>query len=239
MRRARGFTLVELLVALFVLALMAMLSWRGIDGMVRARQVTEARADEVLALQTGLAQWAADLDTVTAFPPAAALDWNGRVLRLTRRSSLSPADGVRVVGWTLREGQWRRWESRPVATRGDLEAAWAEAGLWAQNPSDAMRQGEVAIAPLAGTQVAMLTHLATVVRPGGRIIYSTCSSEPEENEQVVEAFLAGHRNFTRATPAVFTERPELAGLLDAAGALKTLPFRDGLEAFYAVSLRRA
>ncbi|HVE54339.1 MAG TPA: prepilin-type N-terminal cleavage/methylation domain-containing protein [Ramlibacter sp.] len=146
--RQRGFTLVELLVSLFVLALLAGLSWRGLDGMVRARQMTEARADEVLSLQTGLAQWSADLEAIAEFPPAPALEWNGRVLRLTRRSSLSPADGVRVVGWAQREGQWLRWESPPVVSRGDLDTAWLQADLWAQNPSDAMRLQQVAITPL-------------------------------------------------------------------------------------------
>src|SRR5207244_792790 len=58
MRRLHGFTLVELLVALFVLALLASLSWRGLDSMIRTREQTEARADEILTLQTGLAQWA-------------------------------------------------------------------------------------------------------------------------------------------------------------------------------------
>lgn len=153
MRASRGFTLVELLVALFVLALLATLSWRGIDGMIRARQQTEARADEVLALQTGLAQWGADLEAIVEFAPLGALDWNGRVLRLTRRSSLSPADGVRVVGWTRREGRWLRWESPPVTTRGELDAAWLLADLWSQNPSDAMRRQEVAIAPLEEWQI--------------------------------------------------------------------------------------
>lgn len=153
MRRARGFTLVELLVALFVLALLAVLSWRGLDGMMKARQQTEARADEVLALQTGLAQWTADLDAITTFPPTPGLEWNGRVLRLTRHSSLAAGDGVRVVGWALRDGQWRRWESNPITTRGDLDAAWADADRWAQAPSEAMRQREVAITPLANWQV--------------------------------------------------------------------------------------
>ncbi|HEY0824584.1 MAG TPA: prepilin-type N-terminal cleavage/methylation domain-containing protein, partial [Ramlibacter sp.] len=153
MRRARGFTLVELLVSLFALALLASLSWQGLDGMMRARQQTEARADEVLALQTGLAQWAADLEAVDAFPPTPAMEWNGRVLRLTRRSGLAPADGVRVVGWTRREGQWLRWESPPVLSRGELEAAWQEVDLWSQKPSDAMRRQEVAIGPLQDWQV--------------------------------------------------------------------------------------
>lgn len=153
MRRARGFTLVELLVSLFVLALLASLSWRGIDGMVRARQQTEARADEVLALQTGLAQWGADLDAIVEFAPSSALDWNGRVLRLTRRSSLSPSEGVRVVGWARRDGRWLRWQSVPVTTRGDLDAAWQQADFWSQNPSDAMRSQEVVIGPLEDWQI--------------------------------------------------------------------------------------
>lgn len=153
MRRARGFTLVEVMVALFALSLLAIMSWRGLDGMIRARQLTEGRADEILALQTGLAQWTADLEAIEEFPPAAALEWNGRVLRLTRRSSLAPDDGIRVVGWARREGRWLRWQSPPLFTRGDLDAAWQQADLWAQNPSDAMRQQEVAIGPLQDWQI--------------------------------------------------------------------------------------
>jgi general secretion pathway protein J len=153
MRRARGFTLVELLVSLFAMALLAGLSWRGLDGMMRARQFTEARADEVLALQTGLAQWTADLDAIEEYPPARALEWNGRVLRLTRRSSLSPTDGIRVVGWTRRQGRWLRWESPPVLLRGDLDTAWQQADLWAQNQSDTMRGREVFITPLEDWQI--------------------------------------------------------------------------------------
>jgi general secretion pathway protein J len=153
MRRARGFTLVELLVALFALAIMAGLSWRGLDGMIRARQMTEARADEVLTLQTGLAQWAADLEAIEQYPPSPALQWNGRVLRLTRRSSLSPVEGVHVVGWTRRDGQWVRWQSPAVTTRGELDTAWVQADLWSQNPSDAMRGQEVAITPLQDWQI--------------------------------------------------------------------------------------
>jgi general secretion pathway protein J len=153
MRRALGFTLVELLVSLFVLALMAGLSWRGLDGMMRARELTETRADEVLTLQTGLAQWGADLDAIAEYPPSRGIEWNGRVLRLTRRSSLAPADGVRVVAWAQRQGNWLRWQSPPVYTRGELDMAWQQAGLWGQNPSESMRRDEVAITPLAEWQI--------------------------------------------------------------------------------------
>jgi general secretion pathway protein J len=153
MRPARGFTLVELLVALFALALLAMLSWRGLDGMMRAQSYTQARADEVLSLQTGMAQWTADLDAMVQLPQVTALEWNGRVLRLTRRGVTDPTEGVRVVGWTRRDGQWRRWQSAPLTTRGDIGAAWDQADQWSQNPGDAQRSNEVVVLPLEDWQL--------------------------------------------------------------------------------------
>ena len=152
-RRNRGFTLVELLVALFAMALLAVMSWRGLDGMTRAQAITSARADEVLTLQVGLAQWSADLDAIIQLPNASALDWNGRVLRLTRRDTSSPASGVLVAAWTLRAGQWLRWQSPPVTTRGQLDQAWLKADQWSQTPGDEERKLEVAITPLQEWQI--------------------------------------------------------------------------------------
>jgi general secretion pathway protein J len=156
-RSQRGFTLVELLVALFAMALLAIMSWRGLDGMTRAQAQTEARADEVLTLQVGLAQWTADLDALTQLPQTTALDWNGRVLRLTRRGTASVTDGVLVVGWTRRvvngTGTWLRWQSPQVTTRGELEQAWQKADIWSANPGDEEKRHEVAITPLQDWQI--------------------------------------------------------------------------------------
>jgi general secretion pathway protein J len=156
-RTARGFTLVELLVALFALALMAVLSWRGLDGMARAQEQTRVRADEVQALQTGLAQWTADLDALIELPPANAIDWNGRVLRLTRSAPTTPADGVVVVGWSRRvdrgAARWMRWQSLPVTSRGQLDDAWRLADAWAQNNAATGGASEVAITGLQEWQV--------------------------------------------------------------------------------------
>ena len=153
----RGFTLIELLVAIALMALMAAMSWRGLDGMTRAQTQMRQHADEVLTLQAGLAQWGADLDALAQQPNTPNLDWDGRALRLLRASSASPNEGLRVVAWTRRQvagaGQWLRWQSPPLRTRGELQVAWQKAALWAQNPSDEDRKREVSIVPLTDWQI--------------------------------------------------------------------------------------
>jgi general secretion pathway protein J len=153
----RGFTLIELLVALAAMALMAGLSWRGLDGMVRAQAQTQQRADAVLTLQAGLTQWAADLDGLLQLPQTQTLDWDGRGLRIVRRSAAQPGDGVLVVAWARRNvngiDQWLRWQSPPRYSRGELQTAWASAAQWAQNPGDAEKKDEVRITPLEQWQI--------------------------------------------------------------------------------------
>jgi general secretion pathway protein J len=154
----RGFTLIELLVAISLMALMAALSWRGLDGMTRAQSQMRQHADEVLALQAGLAQWGADLDAQVQQPNnTPSLDWDGRALRILRRSSATAGEGLRVVAWSRRQvdgvGQWLRWQSPPLTSRGALQQAWQQAALWGQNPSDEDRQREVRIVPIEQWQI--------------------------------------------------------------------------------------
>ncbi|KQP48593.1 type II secretion system protein J [Pseudorhodoferax sp. Leaf274] len=151
-RRHRGFTLVELLIALAIMAIVAVLSWQGLDGMTRTQAATRAHTDAVLTLQAGLAQWTADLDAMldpTELPP---LEWDGRVLRIVRASTTPGQNGPLVVAWTRRGvadgGQWLRWQSPVLHSRAQLLQAWERAGSWAQTPSSDERQREVAIAPL-------------------------------------------------------------------------------------------
>lgn len=150
--RLRGFTLIELLVAIGILALMAGLSWRGLDGMSRAQTQLQQRADTVLTLQAGLSQWAADLDAMIQLPNTPAVDWDGRALRIVRRSTAASGEGLLIVAWSRREidgaGQWLRWQSPPVQTRGDLQTAWARAAQWAQNASEEDKKLEVRVAAL-------------------------------------------------------------------------------------------
>ena len=144
--------MIELLVAIGIMALMAGLSWRGIDGMARTQAQLQQRADQVLALQAGLSQWAADLDAMVQLPNTQALDWDGRALRITRRSTASSSDGLLVIAWARRSidgsGQWMRWQSAPLQSRGAQQAAWAQAAQWAQNPGDEDKKYEVRVVPL-------------------------------------------------------------------------------------------
>ncbi|MEO8481758.1 MAG: 16S rRNA (cytosine(967)-C(5))-methyltransferase RsmB [Acidobacteriota bacterium] len=88
----------------------------------------------------------------------------------------------------------------------------------------------------AADQLAMLRACAAVVRPGGRVIYATCSSEPEENTAVVDAFLADASEFTLMPPDPASPVP--AVLRNPAGALETRPYEQGLDAYFGSVLAR-
>ena len=156
-RPERGFTLIELLVAIGVLALMAVMTWRGLDGISRAQGQLQQRSDEVQTLQATLGQWTADLDALAEQPNWKSLDWDGRSMRLLRYDSSANADGLRVVAWVRRgvggAAQWVRWQSGVMTTRPQLELAWLNAQRWAQTPSPEDSAREVKTIALEDWQI--------------------------------------------------------------------------------------
>jgi len=118
--RGRGFTLVEVLVALVVMSLLAVMAWQGVDGMVRARDASQRRLEASLRLNTALAQWQQDLASVQETPAVPGLHFDGASLQLTRRT---PA-GLQLVVWSLRDGRWQRWASPSAVHNRDLQESW-------------------------------------------------------------------------------------------------------------------
>lgn len=145
--------MIELLVAITIMSMLALLSWRSLDGMTRAQAQTQQRADDLLRFQAALGQWTADLDAIVDTQEVSPLSFDGRLLRLTRRdaaeSGLQSA-GIRVVAWTRRNGplagedglpvtgalagpgQWARWQSPPILRRDELARAWQRAADWSR-----------------------------------------------------------------------------------------------------------
>lgn len=119
MRGARGFTLVEVLVALVVMATMAAMAWRGVDALVKSREIAQQRLAQTARLQTVLAQWEVDLRAVQdSHSSVAPVTFDGGNLVLTRQA----AGGLQIVVWSLREGSLWRWESPAQRSVQDLEA---------------------------------------------------------------------------------------------------------------------
>jgi 16S rRNA (cytosine967-C5)-methyltransferase len=111
-------------------------------------------------------------------------------------------------------------------------------GTLRRDPDLKWSRTEADLPRLADDAGGMLAHAAGAVRDGGLLVYATCSSEPEENDAVVAAFLHNHPEFTLERPAAVSAVPGLDRVIDPAGYLRTLPFRDGLDAFFAAALRR-
>lgn len=158
--RRRGFTLVEVVIAISLMAVMSVLSWRALEGMTKAQGLVREHSDNVMLVQSGLGQWQHDLDSMTEQPNAFSLLWDGQVLRILRRSADSSEGrevGLRIVAWTLRvvdnTKYWVRWQSPFVRTRGELQREWLNAAHWAQNPSEEEILREIRIFPVEQWQL--------------------------------------------------------------------------------------
>ena len=152
----------------------------------------------------------------------------GRLADTTRRAGVA----IRSVAANL--------EAAPLRP-GSVDAVFVDApcsatGTMRRHPDARWRLQPAVFARLAARQTRLLDAAAPLVRPGGLLIYATCSLEPEENEQVVERFLMQHPEFT-PTPRLQSIVP--AELLTASGAFRSYPQRHGIDGAYAARLIRA
>ena len=157
-----------------------------------------------------------------------ACDVRDRRVDLLRRTvAASGAANVRIVQADL-------LKPLPFAATFDcvlVDAPCSGLGTLRRDPDIRWRRREQDLAPLAAAALTMLQHAAELVAPGGRLVYATCSSEPEENEGVADAFVATTQGFTPLHAGQATARLD-AALVDRRGHLRTQPHLHGLEAFF-------
>jgi general secretion pathway protein J len=120
----RGFTLIEVLVAMVVMAIMSLMAWQGVDAIARAREANQVRLEQVLRLETVVAQWEQDLTALQETSAVPALSCDGQSVRLTRRAE----GGLQVVLWSLRPdgtaAVWQRWAAPATTTTHGLQDSW-------------------------------------------------------------------------------------------------------------------
>jgi 16S rRNA (cytosine967-C5)-methyltransferase len=113
-----------------------------------------------------------------------------------------------------------------------IDASCSGTGTFRRNPEIRWRISAADLEELSARQVKLITNAAMSVKPDGRLIYSTCSFEKDENEEVVEAFLARHNEFERVRPAVSQE------LITESNTVRTWPHREGTDGFFIAALKR-
>lgn len=171
---------------------------------------------------------ALDMAETAGFVVAADVSWN----RLDR-----VRDNVVRVGLGSRVGMVVADARQPPFRPADLvllDVPCTGSGTFRRHPDARWRLSPAHVDDLAALQGEMLATAASLVRPGGLLVYSTCSIEPEENEDQVKRFLTAHPGFHPA-PAMGSVDPSL---LTAAGSLAVFPHHHGFDGSFAARLRR-
>jgi 16S rRNA (cytosine967-C5)-methyltransferase len=118
--------------------------------------------------------------------------------------------------------------------RAIVDAPCSGLGVLARRADARWRKEAARLADSAELQGRLLRAAARVVRPGGVLVYSVCSFEPEETDEVIASFLAGNDEWQVEDASAFLP-PEI---VEEGGAMRMLPHRHGTDGAYAVRMRR-
>ena len=152
--------------------------------------------------------------------------------RLATVASAVDLQGLKNVQLMLLDGSQELPFGEHAFDRVLVDAPCSGTGTLRRNPEIRWRLSIKDIERLAMQQQRLLTSAARVVKPGGRLVYSTCSVEKEENEQVVAEFVQLHREFRQ----VRLTSP--AELVTETGALRTWPQHQGTDGFFVAAFEK-
>ena len=157
--------------------------------------------------------------------------------RLKRAAERFRHAGLHNIETRLLTGETDRWVKRHKGgfDRVLVDAPCSGTGTWRRNPDARWRAEGSGLDTLLPLQARILASAARLVKPGGRLVYATCSLLPEENEAQVEDFLAAQGAF-RLVP-LGEAVPQLAGLARSA-YLSLTPARHGTDGFFAAVMIR-
>lgn len=119
-----------------------------------------------------------------------------------------------------------------------LDAPCSGFGVMLQKPDVKYRKTPEDVVALAAVQKELLDAVSRYVKPGGALVYATCTILPEENMEQIAAFLARRPEFELDEDGLLAALPEWARPLACGGMLQLLPHRDGMEGFFIARLRR-
>jgi 16S rRNA (cytosine967-C5)-methyltransferase len=125
----------------------------------------------------------------------------------------------------------------PSIDRILVDAPCSGLGVLRRHPEAKWRKDAQALPRHQALQCQILESVASCLRPGGVLVYSTCSTEPEENEDVIERFCRAHAEFRRES-AISWLPPVAQGFVTEQGGLSTVGNQFSMDGFYAARLRK-
>jgi 16S rRNA (cytosine967-C5)-methyltransferase len=118
-----------------------------------------------------------------------------------------------------------------------VDAPCSGFGTLRRNPDLKWRHGAAAVDELAAKQARILASAARLVKPGGRLVYATCSILQQENDAVVEAFARSHPGFAPVSCADLLRAQRIG--LDTGERLRLAPHEHATDGFFAAAFERA
>ena len=168
-----------------------------------------------------------------------ALDIDARRLEeLKRRTRRAGVHNVRIRAIPSEDSAATLADLMGRADRVLVDAPCSGTGTFRRKPDARYRLTEAMLAQHVERQRRLLEQFAPLVRPGGRLVYGTCSVLDEENEAVVAAFLAKHPDF-RTLPPADRLGPELGPKVSTGECLRLSPAQHGTDGFFGAILLRA